>query len=196
MIDPDGFRRNVGIIVSSSEGKLLWAKRVRQDAWQFPQGGIQRGESPREAMFRELHEELGLAPAQVHVIGVTSGWLRYRLPSRYLRRGNGRMCIGQKQKWFALRLLAEESSVRFDCCDKPEFDGWRWVDYWAPLEEVVEFKRNVYRRALNELAPLLGVAPIEPIRRLAIADPQPATHSDAWPNPCPDTDPKAGTWQG
>ncbi|WP_091533538.1 RNA pyrophosphohydrolase [Fontimonas thermophila] len=169
MIDLDGFRPNVGIVLSSARGQLLWAKRIQQDAWQFPQGGIQRGESPRDALFRELYEELGLRPEQVQVLGVTAGWLRYRLPGRHLRRSRGRVCIGQKQKWFALRLLGPDDAVRLDATDKPEFDGWRWVDYWHPLSEVVEFKREVYRRALNELAPLLGVVPREPVRRKAIA---------------------------
>jgi putative (di)nucleoside polyphosphate hydrolase len=157
VIDADGFRPNVGIIVSGADGRLLWAKRINQDAWQFPQGGIKRGESPREALYRELYEELGLHATQVEIMGVTSGWLRYRLPSRYLRRTRGRLCVGQKQKWFALRLIGTEDAVRLDSSEKPEFDGWRWVDYWHPLDEVVEFKRDVYRRALTELAPLLGI---------------------------------------
>lgn len=156
MIDADGFRPNVGIVLCNAEGKLLWAKRIGQDAWQFPQGGIQRGERPEQALFRELGEELGLTRADVQILGVTSGWLRYRLPSRYLRRSRGRVCIGQKQKWFALRLTATDAAVRLDTSHKPEFDGWRWVDYWLPLDEVVEFKREVYHCALRELAPLLG----------------------------------------
>ena len=159
VIDFDGFRPNVGIVLSSAEGQLLWAKRIRQNAWQFPQGGIQRGETPEDALYRELHEELGLREQHVEVLGVTTGWLRYRLPSHYLRYGRGRLCIGQKQKWFLLRLLGEESAVDFNVTDKPEFDGWRWVDYWDPMNEVVEFKRGVYWRALNELAPLMGVEP-------------------------------------
>ncbi|HET8882476.1 MAG TPA: RNA pyrophosphohydrolase [Solimonas sp.] len=158
MIDADGFRPNVGIVLSNAAGQLLWAKRIGQQAWQFPQGGIQRGEKPEQALFRELNEELGLNPGDVQILGVTSGWLRYRLPQRYLRRSRGRVCIGQKQKWFALRLKASETAIRFDACDKPEFDGWRWVDYWLPLDEVVDFKREVYSAALRELAPLLSVA--------------------------------------
>jgi putative (di)nucleoside polyphosphate hydrolase len=169
VIDSDGFRPNVGIVLSGTSGQLLWAKRINQDAWQFPQGGIQRGESPRDALFRELHEELGLLPEHVQMLGVTTGWLRYRLPSRYLRRSRGRICVGQKQKWFALRLVGAETAVRLDATGKPEFDGWRWVDYWHPLDEVVEFKRDVYRKALNELAPLLGMLPRDPVRRSAIA---------------------------
>lgn len=159
VIDSDGYRPNVGIILTSVSGQVLWAKRAGQDAWQFPQGGINHGESPEDAMFRELNEELGLERAHVQLLGVTRDWLRYRLPQRYIRRRRGRMCIGQKQKWFALRLLAAESLVRFDATPQPEFDGWRWVDYWHPLAEVVEFKREVYRLALNELAPVLGLAP-------------------------------------
>lgn len=156
MIDRDGYRPNVGIILSSNAGKVLWAKRIGQEAWQFPQGGIDRDESPEDALYRELNEELGLRKEHVEVLGVTRDWLRYQLPQRYLRSRRGRNCIGQKQKWFALRLTAAESLVRFDASPKPEFDGWRWVDYWHPLTEIVEFKREVYTHALYELAPLLG----------------------------------------
>lgn len=162
VIDADGFRPNVGIVLSNPGGQVLWAKRIRQNAWQFPQGGIQRGEAPEDALFRELYEELGLQRGDVDVLGVTGGWLRYRLPSHYIRRARGRVCIGQKQKWFALRLRSEDGAVRLDASAKPEFDNWRWVDYWLPLDEVVEFKREVYRRALDELAPLLGAAPTLP----------------------------------
>ncbi|MFT4045806.1 MAG: RNA pyrophosphohydrolase [Solimonas sp.] len=156
MIDADGFRPNVGIVLSNAWGQLLWAKRIGQDAWQFPQGGIQHGEKPEQALFRELGEELGLGRDDVRILGVTSGWLRYRLPSRYLRRSRGRVCIGQKQKWFALRLVSDDTAVRLDASAKPEFDGWRWVDYWLPLDEVVDFKREVYQSALRELSTVLS----------------------------------------
>jgi putative (di)nucleoside polyphosphate hydrolase len=155
VIDADGFRPNVGIILSGSAGRVLWAKRIGQQAWQFPQGGINPGENPEQALYRELYEELGLESHQVQLLGVTSNWLRYRLPRRYVRRGRHPTCIGQKQKWFALRLLAPEVDVRFDRCQQPEFDGWRWVDYWHPLKEVVAFKRDVYRLALQELSGLV-----------------------------------------
>ncbi|MGB5438986.1 MAG: RNA pyrophosphohydrolase [Gammaproteobacteria bacterium] len=155
MIDPDGFRPNVGIILSNPQGRLLWARRIGQDAWQFPQGGMRSNETPSEAMYRELAEEVGLLPEHVRLIGATRGWLRYHLPKQYLRHSSRPLCIGQKQVWFLLRLLCDDQAVTLDRSDKPEFDHWRWVDYWHPLEEVVSFKRNVYRQALNELAPLL-----------------------------------------
>lgn len=155
MIDSQGFRPNVGIILTNDQGRVFWAKRKGQDAWQFPQGGISRDESPMEAMYRELYEETGLQPDHVEIIGQTRRWLRYRLPKRMIRRHSHPLCIGQKQRWFLLRLVADEHCLKLDATDKPEFDGWRWVDYWHPVNEVVFFKRRVYQLALNELAPLL-----------------------------------------
>jgi len=105
MIDIDGFRPNVGIIVTNIDGQVLWARRIGQDAWQFPQGGIKAHETPEEALFRELEEELGLLPRNVDIIGCTRGWLRYTLPRRFVRRNTRQVCIGQKQVWFLLRLL-------------------------------------------------------------------------------------------
>lgn len=156
MIDREGYRANVGIILANDAGQLLLAKRIGQDAWQFPQGGIRRDESPQQAMYRELHEELGLQPNDVAMIGETSDWLRYKLPKKFIRKGRKPLCIGQKQRWFLLRLLADESAVRFDACDTPEFDGWKWVDGDAPAELVIYFKQDVYRKALAELVPLLA----------------------------------------
>lgn len=155
MIDTRGFRANVGIILTNDEGSLFWARRIGQEAWQFPQGGIQDHETPEEALYRELAEEVGLAPEDVTVIGATRGWLRYWLPRRYVRRNCRPVCIGQKQKWFMLRLLGSEAKVCLDGTPKPEFDSWRWVSYWYPVRQVVPFKREVYRSALQELAPVL-----------------------------------------
>jgi len=107
-------------------------------------------------MYRELAEEVGLSAEHVEIMGVTRGWLRYRLPKRLIRHNSKPVCIGQKQVWFLLRLLAEESEVRFDTTPMPEFDHWRWIDYWSPVKDVVHFKRGVYSRALQELAHLLG----------------------------------------
>lgn len=157
MIDSDGFRPNVGIMLANDHGQLLWARRVGgHDAWQFPQGGISRGESPEQALYRELHEEVGLTSDAVQVLASTRGWLRYRLPKRYIREGQKPRCIGQKQKWFLLRLLTDDAAVKLDLNDRPEFDHWQWVSYWYPLNQVISFKREVYRRAMKELAAPLG----------------------------------------
>lgn len=155
VIDEEGFRHSVGIILTNTGGKVLWARRIGQHAWQFPQGGIHVDEEPRDAMYRELTEEIGLDENHVQVLAHTSSWLQYRLPKKFIRRGNGRLCIGQRQIWFMLRLVSDETHVRLDLGERPEFDRWRWVEYWHPLREVVPFKRAVYRRALREFAPLL-----------------------------------------
>ena len=155
MIDSEGYRANVGIVLLNDMAQVFWGRRIGMSAWQFPQGGIQKHESPRAAMFRELTEETGLLEQHVEVIGCTDGWLRYRLPKRYIRRHQKPVCIGQKQRWFVLRLAADEKHVDLNQGDEPEFDDWRWIDYWDSLRGVVEFKRDVYKRALSELAPLV-----------------------------------------
>ncbi len=152
VIDPDGYRPNVGIVIMRADGQVFWARRVRRDGWQFPQGGMNSDETPLEAMYRELQEETGLLPEHVEVLGATPGWLRYRLPYRSTRRDERPVCIGQKQVWFLLKLLARDEDVRLDVTEKPEFDRWRWVDFWYPLEHVVMFKRSVYARALEHLS--------------------------------------------
>jgi putative (di)nucleoside polyphosphate hydrolase len=151
VIDSDGFRPNVGIIIFNDDGRLLWAKRVGQDAWQFPQGGVQQDEAPEDAVLRELHEEVGLTPEDVEIVACTQDWLPYRLPHHLIRQNSHPVCIGQKQKWFLLKLVADTNKIKFDHTSKPEFDHWRWVTYWYPLNQVISFKRGVYRRALDEL---------------------------------------------
>src|SRR5690606_29244444 len=153
VIGPDGYRPTVGIVLMHADGRLFWARRVRRDGWQFPQGGMNTDETPIEAMYRELREETGLRPRHVEVLGATPGWLRYRLPPRCIRRNDRLVCIGQKQVWFLLRLTGQETDLQLDATSKPEFDHWRWVDFWYPLEHVVVFKRGVYASALQHLAP-------------------------------------------
>lgn len=150
-IDDDGFRANVGIILTNDDGKLMLAGRAGAKGWQFPQGGVMRGEDIEAAMFRELREEVGLAPDDVEVLGVTDDWIQYRLPQKYIRKKSKPLCVGQKQRWFLLKLVTSVERVRFDLCQKPEFDRIRWVDYWRPVNEVIYFKRRVYARALHEL---------------------------------------------
>jgi putative (di)nucleoside polyphosphate hydrolase len=155
-IDKDGFRANVGIVLTDGGGRLFWGRRVGRKGWQFPQGGIAPGEDAEAAMYRELQEEVGLMPDDVRLLGASRSWLRYRLPERYRRRDSVPLCIGQKQRWFLLELTAEESAVDLAASPKPEFDRWQWqTDYWAPAKEVIFFKRHVYEQALDEFQELI-----------------------------------------
>ncbi|EKD73989.1 MAG: hypothetical protein ACD_45C00118G0010 [uncultured bacterium] len=152
MIDRDGFRHGVGIILVNARRQLFLAKRIGKPAWQFPQGGIKEIETPEEAMFRELREEIGLRADDVKVLATTKRWLKYRLPKRLIRHHSQPLCIGQKQKWFLLRMVADESHVNLNATDSPEFDSWAWVSYWYPLTQVISFKRRVYTMAMKEFA--------------------------------------------
>jgi len=151
VIDEQGYRPNVGIIIVNEKGQLFWGKRVHQDAWQFPQGGIRAHETPQQAAFRELKEEVGLSPADVRVVGKTEDWLYYDLPAHLVRQHSHPICIGQKQIWFMFGLVSGEDKIQLDSYEIPEFEDWKWVNYWQPVQEVVEFKRDVYQKALSEL---------------------------------------------
>lgn len=151
MIDANGYRPNVGIVICNRKGQLLWAKRIGQSAWQFPQGGIDEGESLEAALYRELDEEVGLKQEDVNILYQTKDWLHYDLPQNYIRQHKDPVCIGQKQKWFLLSLESDDSRVKLQGPVQAEFDDWRWVSYWYPINQVIEFKRDVYRRALKEL---------------------------------------------
>ncbi len=148
VIDKQGYRPNIGIIIINKENKVFWAKRAGQQSWQFPQGGIDNDETPTEALYRELWEETGLKPEHIEIIAQTEDWLSYDLPKRYQRSNTSPVCIGQKQKWFLLKLLVDDSYIDFQCSDKAEFDGFRWVNYWYPIRKVIYFKRQVYTDAL------------------------------------------------
>lgn len=154
MIDPDGYRPNVAIVLIKDDRTVFWAHRAANDGWQFPQGGMRTDETPIEAMYRELREETGLRSHHVEVLGSTPGWLRYRLPKRYLRHDSRPLCIGQKQVWFLLRMLTDDSDLDLERSQPPEFCDYRWVDFWYPVQHVIPFKRKVYQRALAMLEPL------------------------------------------
>ncbi|MCC8364801.1 MULTISPECIES: RNA pyrophosphohydrolase [Xenorhabdus] len=155
MIDDDGYRPNVGIVICNRQGQVLWARRYGQHSWQFPQGGINPGESPEQAMYRELFEEVGLSRKDVRVLASTRSWLRYKLPKRLVRWDTKPVCIGQKQRWFLLQLLCSEKEINVQRSSTPEFDGWRWVSYWYPVRQVVSFKRDVYRRVMKEFSSIV-----------------------------------------
>jgi putative (di)nucleoside polyphosphate hydrolase len=152
MLDKDGFRPNVGIILLNHRNQVFWGKRIRTHSWQFPQGGIKYGETPEQAMFRELQEEVGLKPEHVRIVARTRGWLKYEVPDHYIRRENRGHYRGQKQIWFLLRMIARDHALDLRASSHPEFDAWRWNDYWVPLDSVIEFKREVYQLALTELS--------------------------------------------
>jgi putative (di)nucleoside polyphosphate hydrolase len=135
--------------------EVFWGKRIREHAWQFPQGGIDRGESPEQAMFRELHEEVGLLPEHVRIVARTRDWLRYEVPDRFIRRDARGHYKGQKQIWYLLQLVEPDWNINLRATNHPEFDAWRWNDFWVPLDVVVEFKRGVYEMALTELSRFL-----------------------------------------
>jgi putative (di)nucleoside polyphosphate hydrolase len=157
MLDREGYRPNVGIVLLNSRNEVFWGKRGGQHSWQFPQGGIAHGESPEQAMYRELHEEVGLLPEHVQIIGRTRDWLRYDVPEEYLRRQHATRVHraayrGQKQIWFLLRFVDLDSDIQLRATEHPEFDAWRWVPFWIQLDAVIGFKREVYQLALSELA--------------------------------------------
>ena len=158
MIDFDGYRPNVGIVICNRKGQVLWAKRYGQNSWQFPQGGINEGENIETAMYRELYEEVGLTKKDVRLIWASKYWLKYKLPKRLVRNEgncNQPVCIGQKQRWFLLQLTADESTINLKATKNPEFDGWRWVSFWYPVRQVVSFKKDVYRKVMKEFAQVM-----------------------------------------
>ena len=155
MIDKDGYRKNIGIILCNSKNELLLCKRIKENSWQFPQGGFEKNESSEDAMFRELFEEIGLQKNNIAILGKTKKWLKYDLPKKYQRKTNNQLCVGQKQIWFLLRLISNDQSINLYTSKNPEFDSWKWVSEKKPLEVVISFKKNVYIEALNELLPII-----------------------------------------
>ena len=160
MIDEKGLRAGVGIILCNSLKQLLFARRIgKQNAWQFPQGGIQEGESAEQAMWRELHEELGLTEDCTQLIHSPDSWFTYYLP-KHLRRTKSRpLCIGQKQKWFLLKLIASDNAISLNAHHPAEFNQWKWVDYWVPAKQVVLFKRDLYQKVLQACQSHLNTLP-------------------------------------
>ena len=151
MIDEDGYRPNVASVIINKDNKILWAKRVNEDNWQFPQGGIQKGETPEQAMYREVYEEVGLSKNSFEILGRSSDWLRYDVPERFVKTYWQGRYKGQKQIWFLLKFIGADDLINLNLHDSPEFDDWKWENFWFPLKEVVDFKKDVYSTALNEL---------------------------------------------
>ncbi len=148
MIDEQGLRPNVGMILVNRMKKVFIGKRFHHKSWQFPQGGVDDGETPIEALYRELYEEVGLKPQQVKLIDATPEWLPYYLPEKLIRKAKPR-CIGQKQKWFLLELTGKISDINLRLSKKPEFDSWRWIEHTEPAKMVIDFKQEVYQNAFD-----------------------------------------------
>ena len=130
---------------------MLYCKRKNSDNWQFPQGGIDRNEDPFLAALRELYEEVGIQKDKVNLIKESENWYKYDLPRKYKKNNFlWNDFKGQKQKWFLFKLI-EEVMIDLNNENNPEFDEFDWVDYWKPLDEIVEFKREIYKKVLSEL---------------------------------------------
>jgi putative (di)nucleoside polyphosphate hydrolase len=180
MIDRDGYRPNVAIVLVNHRNQVFWGKRIKEHAWQFPQGGIKPGETPEQAMYRELNEETGLEPQHVRILGRTRDWLHYNVPTHWVKREWRGTYKGQKQIWFLLRMVGRDCDISLRASGHPEFDAWRWHDYWVPLEAVIEFKRDVYRLGLEQLCEYLevsqravGISPYRRRRHPRVARPAP-----------------------
>ena len=150
---PGAYRQGVGIMLLNREGRVFVGRRIDRDeeAWQMPQGGIDKGETPRDAAFRELKEEVGVDEAEI--VAETKGWLQYDLPTSLrsrLWRGRYR---GQKQKWFAMRFQGRDSDIDL-VTHHPEFNAWPWVPHPRLDALIVPFKRKLYRDIVAEFAHL------------------------------------------
>jgi putative (di)nucleoside polyphosphate hydrolase len=153
-VDALGYRPNVGIIICNKDNQLLFAKRSGTDNWQFPQGGIKPGETLEEAMYRELHEEVGLNPDDVTILAQTEEWVTYQFMLEKTN-SSGERYVGQKQIWFLLRMLSDDEHVTLTNAEHHEFDEWRWVEYDYPLKHIVAFKKEVYEQTLDYFSPIL-----------------------------------------
>jgi putative (di)nucleoside polyphosphate hydrolase len=150
------YRKNVGVALIGPGGRLFAGQRIDNpgDAWQMPQGGIDKGETPREAALRELEEETGAPARLVEVVRETEGWLEYDIPRELastIWKGRYR---GQRQKWFAMRFLGSDADIDI-AKEHPEFSSWAWMDSATLIERIVPFKRPIYERVFAAFDDLL-----------------------------------------
>ena len=146
-----GYRPNVAMVVINSTNKVLICRRKNTRTWQFPQGGIDNGEDIKKAMYRELSEEVGLSKDDVSLVGESEGTITYDIPKTIRSKVLGGKFKGQEQKWFLLKLNKDNCEIKLDNEAYPEFDKYEWVSFWQPLNRIVDFKREAYRKALSEL---------------------------------------------
>ena len=150
------YRRGVGVMLLNSEGKVWVGARIdnRADAWQMPQGGIDEGEEPWATALREVEEETGIAPHLIEKIAQCPERLRYRLPDELVGVIWKEPWVGQEQDWFLCRFLGRDSDVNI-ATEHPEFREWRWVEPGRLPDLIVPFKRELYRRLVDEFADYL-----------------------------------------
>lgn len=150
------YRPCAGMMLLNAEGKIFVGKRIDQtvEAWQMPQGGIDKKETPRDAALRELFEEIGTK--NVEILREHDDWLSYDLPDELIGlKWNGRY-RGQTQKWFAMRFLGSDSEINLKTSHQ-EFSEWRWVGPGELLEMIVVFKRPIYQKVFEAFAELIDV---------------------------------------
>lgn len=151
------YRPCVGVALINREGLIFAGQRLDSDvpAWQMPQGGVDKGETPEAAALRELEEEIGVPPAAVEVLDATPGWLRYDLPADLVPRVWGGRFRGQEQRWFLMRFQGRDADIRIDTAH-PEFSSWRWIAADDLLAAIVPFKRDIYARVIDRFRPWLA----------------------------------------
>jgi putative (di)nucleoside polyphosphate hydrolase len=152
--DPEKYRRGVGIMLINTRNEIFIARRndVSGEAWQMPQGGIDRGETPQKAAFRELKEEIGTD--NVEIVAESKGWLYYDLPGDLAKKAWGGRWRGQRQKWFVMLFRGEDAEIDL-ATKQPEFNAWRWVGVHELESLAVSFKRQLYVSLLGEFAKIL-----------------------------------------
>ena len=154
MNEESNYRLNVGLIIVNNYGKVLICKRKNSNQWQFPQGGIDKGETPIEAAKREIFEEVGIKPSKIKVLGKIKDWVKYEIPKELAKKSfKEKGIVGQKQKWFIFKIKTE-ACISFVNDPDNEFDDFAWVSYWRPIALIVSFKKEVYRNVLAELLPI------------------------------------------
>jgi putative (di)nucleoside polyphosphate hydrolase len=169
----DEYRPSVGIMLLNDQWQVLVARRIAPplEAWQMPQGGIDDGETPLQAAFRELKEEIGVDAAEV--IAQSEEWLRYDLPTGVLQEGSKAGWRGQRQKWFIMRFTGNDCDIDLNTTSEPEFDAWRWIPVKQLPDMIVSFKRQVYLDLLSEFPHLSEQSLVElledPIVRVMMA---------------------------
>jgi putative (di)nucleoside polyphosphate hydrolase len=160
------YRRGVGIVLLDARGRVFVAQRIdtKEIAWQMPQGGIDDGETPRQAALRELHEEIGTDKARI--IGVTRNWLTYDLPPDLQSKVWKGKYRGQKQKWYLMRFTGVDSDIDLET-DHPEFSTWKWLPFTHLPRVIVGFKRDIYKQVVAAFKDKVAALKAKPAKKKA-----------------------------